>query len=254
VYFVSTRVLTELRWGTKNPVVFRDKELGIVRLRGYGVYTLRIAKPMLFVNTLMGSRGSFAAADISDYFGDVIVSRLNDLLGETFTSLLDLPAGYEELADKMKAAVSQDFSKYGVELVDFLVNSVTPPDEVQKIMDERSGLGAVGDVDQFLKFEAARALGGNGQGGTVAGPAAAGASVGAALGAMLPVVLQSNRQGTAAQVFSAACGGCGSALPSGAGFCPQCGVAASKPAACPKCGAARTPGGKFCASCGEKFA
>ncbi len=240
VYFVNTRVVTELRWGTKNPVVFRDKELGIVRLRGYGIYTLSVMKPMLFVNTLMGARGTFNTDDISDYFCDVIVSRLNDLLGTTFTSILDLPAGYDELASKMKEACAADFSRYGVKLVDFFVNAVTPPDEVQKIMDERSGLGAVGNVDTFLKFQAARALGGAAQGG-VAGQAAAGVGVGASLGAALPILMQTGQNGQATVFSAAGIAGAAAAGATAAGFCPNCGTA-------------RIPDGNFCAKCGNKFA
>ncbi|HVP38208.1 MAG TPA: SPFH domain-containing protein [Candidatus Saccharimonadales bacterium] len=260
MYFVSTRVFTDLRWGTKNPVAFRDKDLGLVRLRGFGVYTLRVGDPVLFVNTLMGARGTLNSAEVSDYLCDVIVARLNDLLGETFTSILDLPAGYEALAAKVKNAVHEDFAKYGIELVDVFVNSVTPPDEVQKMLDERSGLGAVGNLDNFLKYEAAKALGGSAQGGGMAATAAqagmgvgVGAGVGAALPAMLAQSMQARPEGAAVSL-AAVCGACAGAVPAGSKYCPQCGTALAAAAACPKCGTARVPGAKFCPGCGEKLA
>jgi membrane protease subunit (stomatin/prohibitin family) len=261
MYFVSTRVVTDLRWGTKNPVAFRDKDFGLVRLRGFGIYTLRVADPVLFVNTLMGVRGTMNTAEVGDYLCDVIVSRLNDLLGETFTSILDLPAGYEELAARVKSAVAGDFSKYGIELVDFFVNSITPPDEVQKMIDERSSLGAVGNLDNFLKYEAAKALGGSAQGGGLAGTAAqagmgmgVGAGVGAALPAMLAQGMQAQAQGSAV-TLSAVCAGCAAAVPAGAKFCALCGVpVTTSTAPCAKCGAARMPNARFCPGCGEKLA
>ncbi|MBI5837263.1 MAG: SPFH domain-containing protein [Candidatus Eisenbacteria bacterium] len=260
MYFVSQRVVTDLRWGTKNPVAFRDRDLGLVRLRGFGVYTLRVGDPVKFVNTLMGVRGSMGSAEVGDYLCDVIVSRLNDLLGETFTSILDLPAGYEELAAKVKNAVHEDFAKYGIELVDFFVNAITPPDEVQKMIDERSGLGAVGNLDNFLKYNAAKALGGSGQGGGIGATAAQagmGVGVGAGVGAALPSMIAQGMhspQPATGVALSAVCGACAAALPQGSKFCPQCGTTLGPAAACPKCGAPRVPGTKFCGQCGEKLA
>ena len=159
ILFVNLKVFTHLRWGTQEPVAFKDRELGVVRLRGFGNYTIRIVQPLLFINTLIGTQGIFTTEEIADYLRDVTVSRLNDLLGETLKGIFELPNHYEEIAVSLKVRVSQDFEKYGLELVDFYINRITPPDDVQKMIDEKSGMQAVGNLDSFLKFKAAKALG-----------------------------------------------------------------------------------------------
>ena len=96
ILFVNLKVFTHLKWGTQEPVAFKDRELGVVRLRGFGNYTIRIVQPLLFINTLIGTQGVFATEAISDYLRDVIVSRLNDLFGETLKSIFELPNQYDE--------------------------------------------------------------------------------------------------------------------------------------------------------------
>ena len=137
VYFVSMKTFTNLAWGTRDPVAFRDKELGMVRLRGHGVYTIRVVQPMLFVNVLAGTQGVYTNEEISDFLRAVIISRINDLLGENLESLLELPQVYEELGAAAKSRVRDEFLKYGIELRDLIIRAITPPDDVQRIIDER---------------------------------------------------------------------------------------------------------------------
>lgn len=232
VYFVNRKVFTNLKWGTKNPVVFRDAELGLVRLRGYGLFALRIEEPMLFVNTLVGPRGEYHLDEMEEFLRDLIVARLNDFLGEKLRSLFDLPASYNEIAAAMKVRIREDFRRYGIELTDLFVNSITPPEEVQRMVDHRSGMGVVGDLDAFLRFEAARAVGGlagggagggggNGGGGSSIAGNALEAGVGASLGlALLPHLARSN-----APQRVLVCSACGHGDPEGARFCAGCGAA-----------------------------
>ncbi|MDH7501032.1 MAG: SPFH domain-containing protein, partial [candidate division NC10 bacterium] len=159
VYFTNLKVFSTLKWGTRDPVAFKDKELGVVRLRAHGNYTMRINQPLLFINTLVGTKGIYATADIEGYLRDVIVSRLNDLLGETLESIYELPQNYDELGIATKARLADDFRRYGMELIDFFINAVTPPEDVQRMIDERSSMAAVGDLNAFLKFKAAKAMG-----------------------------------------------------------------------------------------------
>ncbi|HDH96331.1 MAG TPA: SPFH domain-containing protein, partial [Proteobacteria bacterium] len=159
VYFVNMRVFTDLKWGTKEPVAFRDSELGLVRLRAFGNYTMRVANPLLFINTLVGTRGIYRTDEINDYLRDVIVARLNDLLGENLDTIFNLPQNYDEIAAAMKSRLYEDFAKYGIELIDYFIQSITPPPEVQKVIDERSAMGAVGDMKSYMQFKAARAMG-----------------------------------------------------------------------------------------------
>jgi len=291
VLFVNMKVFTDMKWGTRNPVAFRDSEFGLVRLRAYGNFTMRITQPLLFVNTIVATKGVFTTEGISGYLRDVIVSRLNDFLGEHMKSILDLPQNFDELSVVAKVRLKEDFAKYGMELIDFFVNEITPPDEVQKIIDERTGMGVVGDMNKFLKYEAAKAIGqfgtgaaaGGGAGGSAAGTAAAGVGTifGVGLGGMIPGMLyQAVKDGTDAEkqgyvlcpkchsqvplnarfcnncgtqlVVGNKCAHCGKDLPPEAKFCPVCGKPAGGEITCAKCGAKLPGGAKFCTECGEK--
>jgi membrane protease subunit (stomatin/prohibitin family) len=198
VMFVSTKTFLDLKWGTKEPVIFRDKELAMVRLRAFGKFAVRIVNAQVFVNSVVGSRGFYTSQAVEDYFRDVIVARLTDVLGENLTSIFDLPKLYDELAMGLKSRVHDDFTKYGIELVDLFMGAITPPEEVQKMIDERSGMGALGDMNAYMKFKTARAIGdaaqqpGGGAGGTVG--AGLGIGMGAGLGAMLPGMMRDAMQ------------------------------------------------------------
>ncbi len=284
VYFVSLKVYTHLKWGTKDPVAFKDSQLGLVRLRGFGNFTMRVIQPLLFVNTLVGTRGIFDTGAISDYLRDVIVSRLNDLLGETLDTIFDLPKQYDEFAVALKSRVKDDFERYGIGLVDLYINSITPPEEVQRMIDERSGMQAVQNLDAFLKFKAAKAMGDAAVGGAGGGGMASeglGLGVGAGLGMMLPGILQKSMADTGAPqqkvncprchtpismdarfcpncghqlVVVNRCHACNKDLPPEAKFCMVCGSLVEKPnVKCPKCGGDVLPEANFCNNCGEKI-
>lgn len=268
VVFVNKRTFIDQKWGTREPVVFRDSELGMVRLRAFGIYAYRIDDSQLFVNTVVGSQGLFETTQLEDFYRDVIVSRLNDLLGETLDTIFDLPKFYDELGTAAKARVTEDFAKYGVDLTDFYINSVTPPDEVQEKMDERAAMGAVGDMNTYMQFKAAQAIqdaakGGGGEGG--AASAGMGLGLGAGFGAMMPGMIagamqQAQQGGGAAAAPAAAaaaatggsfCSECGSAVPAGSKFCPGCGQAQAD-TGCTGCGQPVPDGAKFCPNCGTK--
>lgn len=203
VFFVSTKTFLDLKWGTKEPVIFRDQELSMVRLRAFGKFAVRVVNSQLFVNTVVGSRGLYSTEGVEDYFRDAIVARLTDVLGENLTSVFDLPKLYDELAMGLKARVADDFGKYGIELVDLFMGAITPPEEVQKLIDERSGMGAIGDMNTYMKFKTARAIGdaaanpGGGGSGDAMG-AGLGVGMGAGLGAMLPQMMREAMQSGAA--------------------------------------------------------
>ncbi len=290
VYFVNMKMFLNQKWGTKDPVAFKDSKLGLVRLRAFGIYTFKITEPVLFINTVVGTQGVYTSEMIGNYLRDVVVARMNDLFGEKLDSIFELPQYYDELAVEIKERLVNDFSKYGMELTDFFINSITPPPEVQKMIDERSGLEAVGNLDEFFKFKAAKAMGdaaaSNGGGGG-AGAAAAGGmgvGVGAGLGMMIPGMLArsvSTPSGSATGTiemlqcpkchnevtpdsrFCQNCGthlvvmnrcqDCGTELPAEAKFCSSCGIEIGAELICPHCGAKLTHGTKFCTSCGEKL-
>ncbi|HEX6863937.1 MAG TPA: SPFH domain-containing protein, partial [Thermoanaerobaculia bacterium] len=182
VVFVSTKTFLDLKWGTKEPVIFRDQELSMVRLRAFGKFAVRVVNAQVFVNTVVGTMGLYSTNGVEDYFRDAIVARLTDVLGENLTSVFDLPKLYDELAIALKSRVADDFTKYGIELVDLFVGAITPPEEVQKLIDERTGMAAVGDMNAYMKFKTARAIGDAAQAGGEGG-GLTGAGLGAGLGA-----------------------------------------------------------------------
>ncbi|HDZ24677.1 MAG TPA: SPFH domain-containing protein, partial [Desulfobacteraceae bacterium] len=159
VYFVNLKSFPNMKWGTKDPVAFRDGELGLVRLRAFGVYAIRIMQPLLFINTLVGTQGQYDTESIGDYMRQVIVSRFNDMIGEMLDTIFNLPQYYDELGTALKARVQEDFGKFGMRLEDLYFNSSPPPADVHKLIDEKSGLMAGGDLDNFMKFKAAKAMG-----------------------------------------------------------------------------------------------
>jgi membrane protease subunit (stomatin/prohibitin family) len=257
VVFVSTKTFLDLKWGTKEPVVFRDKELAMVRLRSFGKFAVRVANAQLFVNTVVGTRGAYTTEGIQDYFRDVIVARLTDVLGENLTSIFDLPRLYDELAMGLKARVADDFTKYGIELVDLYLGAITPPEEVQKLIDERSGMGAIGDMNTYLKFKTARAIGDAAQqeGGAGTLGAGVGLGMGAGVGMMLPGMMREAMQGGApAPATPAAPAAPPAAAPAAVAGAAAGGaaVAGGTPAFCFNCGAKLPPGSKFCPSCGTR--
>ena len=259
-YFVTLKVFTDLKWGTKEPVAFKDKELGLVRLRAFGIFTARVTQPLLLINSLVGTQGAYTSDQVEGYLREVIVSRLNDFLGEHMDTILQLPKQYDEIGVAVKTRLQEDFRRYGLELIDFFINAITPPPEVQRMIDERSSMAAVGNLDDFMKFKAAKALGDAASGiGAAGGEAAGGLGVGmgAGLGFMLPgMIYQTLRPEDAdpqriRERGIVNCPECHADVPLTARFCPSCGhqmVVANK---CPDCGKNVTAQAKFCPACGR---
>ena len=288
VYFVNMADILDMKWGTSEPVVFRDNELGMVRLRAFGTYAMAVADPQQFVAKIVGTQGIVDTNQIGDYLRTIIVSRLNDTLGQTMTTLLDLAGKYSALSASLKATVADDFQNLGLQLKQFFITSITPPEEVQKQIDARSSMGALGDMNRYMQFQAAQAMGNLGQGG--AGGEMAGGALGLGAGAglglgMAQMIGQSFQQQqpqqqqpqqqqqqappasasnagvtpatagghSAAQGSLITCPNCHAQVPANSKFCPECGYnTASKPA-CPTCGQEVAPGAKFCANCGGKL-
>jgi membrane protease subunit (stomatin/prohibitin family) len=288
VMFVARNTFQDLKWGTKEPIVFRDSELRMVRLRAFGKYSMRVADPQLFVGSIVGTRGIVTTEAIGDFLRDIIVERLNDLLGQNLKTIFDLPSHYQDLSAGVKARVADDFSKQGLELVDMIISAITPPEEVQKMIDERTSMGAIGDMNAYMQFKAAQSIqdaakqpgGAAGQGmglglGLGYGQMMAGALGGAQQqpAAPAPPAAQlvpcakcgtGNPAGTkfcsncgnqmqAPQPATMECPNCHAQIQAGAKFCPSCGTHVAQVTECPQCHAPAAPGAKFCADCGQKF-
>lgn len=184
VYFVNMREITDMKWGTPQPISLRDSDLGLVRLRAFGQYTIQIADPKRFVDQIVGTQGIYTTAQIEDYLRGAVLSRLTDVLGENMTSIFDLPKLFDEISAGMKAKVQEDFLALGINLKQFMVVSISPTDETAKAIDERASMGAIGNMDAYMKYKTARAVGDAAQqpGGGAGGGLGLGAGVGLGAG------------------------------------------------------------------------
>ncbi len=254
VYFVNLKVFTNLKWGTRDPVAFRDAELGFVRLRAHGIFNIRIVQPVLFINTLAGTMGKYSTEQIEEYLRRVIVSRLNDYLGETLHTLFDLPAQFDELAVGLKKRLVKDFIRFGLALDELYISSITPPEEVQAAIDDRSRLEAIKDMDKFVQMKAGMAM----EKAAVANNEA-GAGLGLGMGMMMPGMfanVTNTQQQGGGQTSSAAptteCSDCDNTIAADARFCPFCGHQQVVLLQCSNCEKNLTPGAKFCSRCGQR--
>ena len=158
VYFVNTKQFTDSKWGTANPIPLRDADFGIVRLRAFGAYSLRVSDPQIFVKEIAGTNGHFQVDDIDGQLKRAIVTEFSDALGELKIPALDLAAQYKELGDAIRGKINEDFKTYGLEVTKFYVENISLPEEVEAAMDKRASMGALGNVDNYMKFQAADAL------------------------------------------------------------------------------------------------
>jgi excisionase family DNA binding protein len=181
VYYVSLRQFLDMGWGTPEPVTMRDADFGMVRLRANGVYTFEIKDPSLFVNKIVGTQGIYETTQIENMLRGIIISKFSDLLGEIKIPFLDLPAKYDELGAGAKAKVMDEFGQYGIALKSLYVRSISPTEETAKAIDERSSMGAIGDMSKYLQFQAARGIRDAAQNPN-GGVAGAGVGLGAGLG------------------------------------------------------------------------
>jgi membrane protease subunit (stomatin/prohibitin family) len=254
VYFVNTKQFTDMKWGTSNPIMLRDADFGIVRLRAFGAYSLRVADPGEFIKQIAGTNAQFQTEDIDGQLKRAIVTEFSDALGEMKIPALDLAAQYKELGEAIRAKINDDFNAYGLEVTKFYVENISLPPEVEAAMDKRASMGALGDAQKYMQFQAADALRDAAQ--NEGGGAGLGAGLGAgfAVGGQMANAFGANPQGGggAGAASTVACPNCGKQNNTAAKFCADCGgkmEVAKVP--CVKCGAELREGAKFCSECGS---
>ncbi len=182
VIFVNMREFVDMKWGTPQMLPFRDKDFGIVRLRAFGTYAMQVADPQLFVNKIAGTQGIYTTDQLEDYLRNILVSRLADLLGESLKSVLDLAGQYDEYGAGVRVKAADDFAALGLTLKAFYITAITVPEEVEKAIDERAQIGAIGDLAAYMRFKAARAMGDAARAEGAGGLAGAGLGLGAGIG------------------------------------------------------------------------
>jgi membrane protease subunit (stomatin/prohibitin family) len=251
VYFTSMRVFPDLKWGTRDPVAFRDTELGLIRLRAFGMFNIRILQPVLFINSLVGTQGVYTTETIEEYLNRVIVSRFNDFMGEKIDTIFNLPARYNEFSEDLKKRLQDDFNRFGLGLADLYIHSITPPPDVQKAIDDKSRLGVFDDLNKLIKMKAAMAMETAAQ-----AQGEAGAGMGLGMGFMMPALFADALRGGAASdqqtpPAESRCPECSKAVPRKARFCPYCGQQIIVLKQCIRCNNNLPADARFCSHCGH---
>jgi membrane protease subunit (stomatin/prohibitin family) len=235
VYFFSTRIQTNQRWGTPNPITVRDKEFGAIRLRGFGIYTYHISDPKVFYTKISGTRDVYRAADLEGQLQNTIVGRISDTFANSGVPFLDMAANQVALAEKIAGQLKPGFAEFGLSLDSFVVENLSLPDELQKVLDERIGMNMVGDMGRYTQFQVAKSIpiAAANEGGGAAG-VGAGLGAGVAMGqAMIDAIKKGSSAAgeagggpaSAASAETKFCVNCGKPMPKSGKFCPECGHA-----------------------------
>ena len=226
VYFFSTRQQIDQKWGTATPITIRDKEFGAVRLRGYGIYSYRIADPRIFFTQISGTRGTYYVNDLEGQLRETIVARMTEIFATSEISFLDMTANQAALSDKVFEKMKPAFAAFGLELTQFVVENISLPAELEKMLDQRIGIGMVGDLGRYTQFAAAESMP-----MAAANPnGAAGMGLGLGAGAAVAQVMT-----TAVKTAAVPAGGpgapdfkfcmdCGNRMSASAKFCSRCGM------------------------------
>ncbi len=196
VYFLSTKRFTDLKWGTKNPIMVRDSEFDMVRLRAFGTYEIRLDDPETFLKEIVGTDGHFTTDEIEGQLSNLIVSKLAVILGKDDTPVLDLAANYETFGQFITEGIAPFFQEYGLELTKILVENISLPEAVQQALDRRTSRAITGDLDANLKYQAAEAMGKTSGGGTMGDMVGMGAGV--AMGQMMADALKPGHESASA--------------------------------------------------------
>ena len=229
VYFINTHQFLDQKWGTSNPVMMRDAEFGMVRLRAFGIYSFRVADPVAFLKEVFGTSAYMTVDGVTGQIKRTLVSGLSDAIAQSKIPALDLAANYDELSQYALQTLSPRIAALGLKLESFVIENISLPDEVEKAMDRRTSMGVVGNLNQYAQFQAAEAMreAANNQNG------AAGMGAGMGAGMMMAQAMQGAMQPQAVQQPQAApqenaadtkfCCECGKRIPRSAKFCPECG-------------------------------
>lgn len=256
VYFINTKQFLDMKWGTSNPVMMRDAEFGMIRLRAFGIYSFRVSDPETFLKEVFGTSALFTVDGVEGQIKRTLVSGLSDAIAESKIPALDLAANYDEIANYAMQAINPKLAALGITLCSFVVENISLPEEVEKTMDKRTSMGVLGNLDQYAKYQAAEAMreAANKDGSGMAGMGV-GMGAGAAMGQMFAQSMAATTpaaQAPAAAPAGAVCGACGAKIPAGSKFCPECGAKQNASAFCTSCGKEIPSGTKFCPECGAK--
>ena len=268
IYFVNTKQFTNQKWGTVNPILVRDKDYGAVRIRGFGNYSFKVDDAYVFMQNLSGTNTSFETTQITDYLRSIVLSGISDTIGESKIPVLDMAANLQELSKIVETKVADDFKSIGLELTNFVFESFSLPEELEKALDKNTTLGIFrNNMDVYTQMETLEAMK-----EAAKNPGAAGGTMGAGMGLGMGMGLgnmfannmqqmsnmqqmnsQNNQSGSNHNVNQnvKVCPNCNAQIHGNPKFCPECGQKLKL--VCPNCQTEVKPTAKFCPECGEKL-
>jgi len=233
VYFFSARIQTDQHWGTPNPITIRDKEFGAIRLRGFGIYSYHLSDAKTFYSKISGTRDLYRVADLEGQLRNTIIAKMTDAFAASQIPFLDMAANQNALAEKIGEQIKPAFTEYGLTLDSFVVENLSLPEELQKILDQRIGMTMVGDMGRYTQYEVAQSIpvaaANEGGGGVGIG---AGLGAGVAMGQAMMEAVKKSTSGSGGGAVSAGgaaaadtkfCSECGKPIARSSKFCPECG-------------------------------
>jgi membrane protease subunit (stomatin/prohibitin family) len=234
VYFFSTRIQTDQHWGTQNPISIRDKEFGAVRVRGFGIYSYHLSDAKTFYSKISGTREVYRVADLEGQLRNTIVARMTDAFANSQAPFLDMAANQAVLGEKISEQLKPAFAEYGLTLDSLVVENLSLPEELQKVLDQRISMNMLGDMGRYTQYQVAQSIP-----IAAANEGGGGVGVGTGLGAgvaMGQAMMDAIKKGTSSAPGSAGvapagpasadtkfCLECGKPIPRASKFCPECG-------------------------------
>lgn len=224
IYFYSTRIQTNQRWGTQTPITIREKDFGAVRLRANGIYSFHLSDPAVFHQKIAATQATYTVNDLEPHLRNTIVGKVSDAFAQSGVPFLDMAANMEEFSKAMRDQVAPVFAELGLTLDSFQVQSLSLPDELQKRLDERIGMNMVGDMGQYARFQAAQSMPIAAANPGGAAGLGIGLGAGMAMGKQMADAMTPQGAAPAPGAETKFCGECGKAIPRTSKFCPECGA------------------------------
>lgn len=258
IYFINTKQFTGNKWGTQNPIMLRDSELGMLRLRGFGVYSFKVEDVKTFMKEMFGTNEIYTVEDASNQLKPMLIQSISDAIAESKIQALDLAANYKEFSSEVVKIANEEFNHFGLKLCSMVIENISLPEEVEKMLDERTKLGVLdGKMGSYTQLKAADAIGDaakNPNGNNLAG-LGVGLGAGAGIGQMFTNNLNFKDEDLKVKdekkTTKVPCVKCGAEISKRAKFCPECGATQGK--VCPKCNETNSANAKFCTNCGESL-
>lgn len=254
VYYVNTKQFINQNWGTSNPVMMRDTDFGMIRVRAFGKYSFQVDDAPTLIRELSGTNADYTVNDLRDHLKTMFVSAFSDALATAKIPALDIAMKYDELSSALKDILVERFKSLGIKPIQVFIENISLPEEVEKSIDKRTSLGVLGDkMGSYVTVESVGAMRDAAANPSGSGLAGAGVGLGAGFGMVDMMMNNLNNVKDESSVKITTCTSCGKHVPQNSKFCPECGTKMSESKFCPECGTKLTPNSKFCTECGTKL-